>query len=426
MMNTNTEQKYIFITPYLTEVNRIKTQCSDRKFASPEKSYDNEFSKLNDLHRLLKEGKCIASTHALFSYYTEETKQILREQGYVLVLDEVMNVFQPVYLSNKDVDILFKSGAVTINDKQQCVWEDEEYTEGVFSEIKGKAKSNNLLKYGDEMYFWSIPPDVFECFKDAYLLTYMFEYQMQKYFFDVYGIQYELIGVKSTGKHYEFCGLDEMDRRIDLRAKIHILESDKLNAIGNGRGNLSATWYNNIFQNLNTGKMLELKNNIYNVFRNVFKCEANEVMWSTFKPYKSALKGKGYTNGFVSYNMRATNDFSNRKYMAFCLNVYMQTWAKNYLKEHGAQNISEDMYAISTLIQWVFRSAIRRGEEVWLYLPSKRMRTLFTVWLANLADGRDLEEIKFDLDGCQFGHRRTKKDIHDFQKKLRQEKGANK
>ena len=52
------------------------------------------------------------------------------------------------------------------------------------------------------------------------------------------------------------------------------------------------------------------------------------------------------------------------------------------------------MYAISTLIQWVFRSAIRKGEEVWLYLPSRRMRELFTEWLDNLAEGKDLLPIK--------------------------------
>ncbi|MBQ2885734.1 MAG: hypothetical protein IJE43_18565, partial [Alphaproteobacteria bacterium] len=89
-----------------------------------------------------------------------------------------------------------------------------------------------------------------------------------------------------------------------------------------------------------------------------------------------------------------TNDFSNKRYLAYCLNVYMQTWAKNYLIERGAKNISENMYAISTLIQWVFRSAIRKGEEVWLYLPSRRMRELFTEWLDNLAEGKDLLPIK--------------------------------
>ena len=35
-----------------------------------------------------------------------------------------------------------------------------------------------------------------------------------------------------------------------------------------------------------------------------------------------------------------------------------------------------DAYARTELIQWVWRSSVRRGEEITLYLPSPRMREL--------------------------------------------------
>lgn len=398
MMNEQTDRKFIFITPYLTEVERIKTQCEQRAFKSPEKNYGNGFSKLESLNELLREGHNIASTHALFGYYTDETKELIKQGHYTLVLDEVMNLFQPADVSTGDVNILIKSNTLTSND-QEYSWADEEYLDGAFADMMFKAKSNNLLKYRNEMYFWSIPPDVFKCFEDIYILTYMFEYQVQKYFFDVYKIDYELIGTKKTDGKYEFCPLSEMDRRLDLRGKIHILDNYKLNEIGEGNGALSFTWYNKANATKDKKNIVTIKNNLYNLFHNVYKCEANEKMWSTFKGYQSQLKGKGYANGFIAYNKRATNDFANKKYLAYCINVYMQTWAKNYLIERGAKNISENMYAISTLIQWVFRSAIRKGEEVWLYLPSKRMRDLFTQWLDNLAEGRDLEPVKLSERG---------------------------
>ena len=77
MMNQKDDRRYIFITPYLSEVDRIKAQCTEREFYSPEKTYEHNFSKLNAIHELLREGKDIASTHALFSYYTDETKQLI-------------------------------------------------------------------------------------------------------------------------------------------------------------------------------------------------------------------------------------------------------------------------------------------------------------------------------------------------------------
>lgn len=422
MMNKDTDKKFIFITPYLSEVERVKEQCAGREFASPEKAYTNGFSKLEDIHLLLKAKKNIASTHALFGYYTEETMQLIKEGNYTLVLDEVINLFQPAEISTDDMNILIKSKTV-IPRECEYLWDDNEYSGGAFMSMMHKAKSNNLFNYRDEMYFWSIPPDVFKCFNEIYVLTYMFEYQVQKYFFDIYGINYELIGTKRmTDGSYTFCKMDEMDRRRDLRNKIHILESSKLNEIGSKNGSLSFTWYNKAFLEEDKKDLLTLKNNLYNLFHNVYKCNWDDKMWSTFKDYKGFLKGKGYTNGFIACNKRATNDFSNKRYLAYCINVYMQTWAKNYLIEQGAKNISENMYAISTLIQWVFRSAIRDGKEIWLYLPSKRMRELFTIWLDNLAEGRDLEAIKINEKNYDVKNNKFKNDINKFSRQIQQNK----
>lgn len=402
MMNEQLNKRFIFVTPYLTEIERIKRDCKDRNFESPEKSYENGFSKLEGIHELLRAKKNIASTHALFSYYTDETKQLIRDGNYTLVLDEVMNLFQPVDISNGDMNILVKSNTVKLNELNEYQWGDEDYFDGTFADIKFKAKSNNLLRYRDEMYFWSIPPDAFKCFDDIYILTYMFQYQMQKYFFDIYNIDYELIGTKRENGIYRFCAMDEMDRSRDLRDKIHILDSTSLNQIGDEKGSLSFTWYNNADAEAGKPKLMKLKSNLYNLFFNIYKGKGDEKMWSTFKDYKTLLKGKGYSNGFITYNKRATNDFANRKYLAYCINVYMQTWAKNFLSERGAKDISENMYAISTLIQWVFRSAVRRGEEIWLYLPSKRMRNLLEIWLENLSKGKDLEPIKLRENGSSL------------------------
>ena len=43
--------------------------------------------------------------------------------------------------------------------------------------------------------------------------------------------------------------------------------------------------------------------------------------------------------------------------------------------------IEEDVWALSELIQWLFRSAIRENKEINLYIPSSRMRSLLKEWL---------------------------------------------
>ena len=47
---------------------------------------------------------------------------------------------------------------------------------------------------------------------------------------------------------------------------------------------------------------------------------------------------------------------------------------------------NEDIWALSELIQWLFRSAIREEKEVNLYMPSSRMRSLLKDWLDSCTD----------------------------------------
>lgn len=394
LMNEDIENKYLFITPYLDEVERIKSGCSSRNFISPEKKPNSGYSKLQDLHSLLRAGENIASTHALFSIYTEETKELIRDGGYIIIIDEVVDLYQPLEMDGEDVNLLLRNNIVKRQDGNEgsVVWEDKDYSGGMFSEIVQMSKARNLIEYDGSFFFWTIPIDLFTCFKDAYVLTYMFEYQFLKYYFDIHGIEYRLIGTKRDGRGFTFCPIEEMDRRVELRGKIHINQSEKLNEIGNDEFSLSSAWYERMSNEPGKPEIVEMKNNLYKVFRGH---DARDKMWSCVKRFQPALKGKGYSNGFITYNKRATNEFANRHQLAYCLNVYPITWMKSFLDKNDGVQVDRDMYALSVLIQWMFRSAVRKGEEVWLYIPSRRMRTLLTQWLDNLAEGKDLTPISY-------------------------------
>ena len=43
--------------------------------------------------------------------------------------------------------------------------------------------------------------------------------------------------------------------------------------------------------------------------------------------------------------------------------------------------VDEDLYALSEMIQWIWRSQIRNGEKINIYIPSTRMRLLLKSWL---------------------------------------------
>ena len=52
------------------------------------------------------------------------------------------------------------------------------------------------------------------------------------------------------------------------------------------------------------------------------------------------------------------------------------------LKSDGTPiEFDRDLWTLSNFLQWLFRSAIREGKPVTLYLPSTRMRNLLHTWL---------------------------------------------
>ena len=48
-------------------------------------------------------------------------------------------------------------------------------------------------------------------------------------------------------------------------------------------------------------------------------------------------------------------------------------------------SVDEDGFALSEMIQFIWRSAIRDGKEITLYVPSSRMRNLLLDWLEEIS-----------------------------------------
>ena len=60
------------------------------------------------------------------------------------------------------------------------------------------------------------------------------------------------------------------------------------------------------------------------------------------------------------------------------MNPFVIRWLEE--KNKGA---FEDAYAFTELIQWVWRSRVRKGQPTTLYLLSPRMRQLIEEWLSD-------------------------------------------
>ena len=126
--------------------------------------------------------------------------------------------------------------------------------------------------------------------------------------------------------------------------------------------------------------MKSLNNNTYNYFKVIVKGKSKQNLWTTYKEYQTQCKGDGYSKGFISCTSRATNEYKDRTNCAYLCNMYYNHIIKQFFIDKGV-SVDEDTWALSELIQWVFRSAIREGNNINIYIPSERMRNLLIEWL---------------------------------------------
>jgi ATP:corrinoid adenosyltransferase len=380
--NDSNNNKYLFITPFLKEVERIKEQCNDKGFFEPQEIG----TKLNGIHWLINNEKNIVSTHALFLNFNEKTMDLLRQKQYILILDEVVDVVKIIEISKKDLESILDRYA-HIEDGLM-IWDDEDYT-GKFNDIMRMALNKCVGIYKNAALVWCFPIEVFKLFKEVYILTYMFDAQIQKYYYDFYKLDYDYKYV-TTDYYFTDDPQNYFDLCKDYQRLVNVLQNEKMNLIGDSENALSVSWFERDGKSDGAKQALSnmLKSNLENYFKNIRKSSSDSNMWTTFKEYKKILQGGGYTRGFVSVNARATNDYGHKTNLAYCANIFMNPILKQFFQQREDVKVSEGMYGLSELVQWTWRSAIRNNKLIHIYIPSSRMRGLFKNWLEEVSNGK--------------------------------------
>jgi len=78
---------------------------------------------------------------------------------------------------------------------------------------------------------------------------------------------------------------------------------------------------------------------------------------------------------------RATNKYSYKWYLVHCYDRHPNLAVEAYLTEYGG-SVDKNVFALSEMLQWIWRSRIRKGEPIVLAIPNTRMHNLFVDWLS--------------------------------------------
>ena len=394
-MNEHSDEKFIYITPYLDEANRIRKGCPNLRFVEPSnklKQYD--FRKSTHTAALIKEGRNITTTHQAFKGYTPSTLADIREQGYTLIIDENVDVLEVFDFHPNDLQLAVEAGYIAENNGMYSIAR-EDYKGKALAELFTLMKSRELIRIEDKgaktLFYWALPPELLTSFKDVFILTYLFKGQSLHHFMEIYNIPYEYIGIERTegGTGFQFCEYPGYTPEYvsHLGDMLNILDTGKVNDIGDDYYALSMNWFKK-----NEDGVEQLKRNVNNCFNNIWRdIPADQRLWGSYNGEFSKIKGKGYTKAFLTFNAKATNAYKDRNCLVYIANLFMNVNEKKFYQMHGIE-VDEDIYALSIMVQWIWRSAIRDGEKVNLYIPSKRMRTLLINWIENASKGGNTVE----------------------------------
>lgn len=371
-------KKFLYITPYLNEVDRICEQCD---FDQSDSDY---MSKSAELKIHMRNGKNVAATHSLFYLMDEETLELVRTNHYSLIIDESIQVIERLNITNKDFDLIVNQ--LADEDENGILhWKDSEYT-GRFNDYKEMADVGFLYRL-DGALLNIMNPSLLRAFDEVFMLTYLFDGQYQKAYLEYFGFDYHIVGVEHDSDGYYFSDAPDNPPALDYHHLINIIDNPKMNKPGNGKYALSKNWF--AMRGYDNADVKALRNNLKKFFQSIPTGSTNTRLWTSFKDDKNKLtdaKTGRFRNNHLQVSARATNEYRDRTDIAYMVNRFVDP---NLMKFFATKDITinADHFALSEMLQWIWRSAIRDDKPINLYIPSRRMRELLIDWIDNTNTG---------------------------------------
>ena len=438
----NPTQKILIVLLYHKEIERYSSALA--KYGNFVSITESITYKKGTLEKALKNNRNIICTQALFLEHNKVFQSNCND--YILIIDEVINsaiqqIQLPTYdiveksdneskikkttytFTSNDIDIMLEQKILLMSDDNLIYWNNEYNNESIYNLLKDFFSDSTIYLQQSINYtstntkyalIKTIPIELFTTFQSIYILTYLWKAQIMKYYFDMNNISYKYL------EPIEIFTADSLSFEFQIATKNSSFDTDKVfknnakklitmpsaekkqlysyrNSVNN-IVNLSYSFYSvHIQEEVNHSVLTQLKNNIKNVIENIFELSPKDrkIMWTIYKEYTDLIVKKQFDkpkcrhlnmNNFVSISSKGTNDFADRNILIYLVDRYINPVLKNFInskcKEFNIE-FDENLYSLSELIQWIWRSQIRNDKPIYLYIASLRMFNLFNDWLNN-------------------------------------------
>jgi len=400
-INDNIDENFIIVVPTKSEQQRYK-KALDRAVFLPNLD-DCADRLLQSFNWAVEDGKTIVTTHKLLECWDSTSITEIKKRDYTLILDEVIDVVMPISIHKNDFELLESTGLIqleSVPDKEGLhkikAVQGKEY-EGKLKHFLEQVRHDNVFQVNDKFHVWLASAEKLQAFDDVFVLTYMFNGQQLKGWLEVYDIPYILHSI-AEGQLVSY----QKSSGLQFKNLITVNEDKALNAPYSRYGSLSVSDY----EKSKPAKISKLRNGIRSFLRSHSGTDARLNLVTTFKSHETVLlrepflfcvagvkrpklqemtaEDKAERYCFSPYNTKATNLYRHKAAVAYPVNIFPRPEIEHFFKRHLSGHDSttfKDLYALSTMIQFIWRSRIRDGLPIDVYVPSKRMRGLLQDWL---------------------------------------------
>ena len=226
------------------------------------------------------------------------------------------------------------------------------------------------------MFIWALPQCILSAGNSVTVMTYKAEGSMLLSYLRKLGLSFEV----SNDNHLEEDFRTKAAELITIE-DIGALSKLRLTYSGQEKGISSSSYYSKVSRSLKNLKERKLvgvgiNNILITCKKDAWRKASND---NQPKPGVFAKNSRLKDVNWISNTTRGTNDYIHCSHLVYLYDQNINPVVARWLGD--SSRAFNDAYALTELIQWVWRSRVRKGEPITLYLPSPRMRGLFEEWL---------------------------------------------
>ena len=386
MMKSLKQRKlYLIVVNLKSEIKRVLENTSHINLHEPTASMTKFETKKEALLKLVSESKSIVTTHKLYNDISHLAALGLL-QKYHVIIDEVPEVITSIIsLSKKSINEFYISkGYLKVSENGLCSptdkWEYslDDVSDTLNPHIKHHAESHNLYLSKQGTFLKAVPKMLFYNCASMTVLTYKSEGSYFLKYLDKLSVAYNVNCDRNLEKEFKAKAKELITfGETDVLKRINFTYSKQSKY---GMCSKETKTVQSALKNWRSRFLMGVP------LENIMVTCA-EINWRNPKAFKSnKLRLNGFSKGtglgkvnWVANQTRGTNQYSHCSHLFYLYDKYpmppIAQWLGSPTKEFS------DAYALTELIQWVWRSRIRNELPITLYIPSSRMKRLLLDWL---------------------------------------------